>query len=133
MCPSSYSNKSNYSKDFYIFSFASEDTMASVLLQKNDQGQEQPLAYMSKILRDSELKYHIVEKQVYDFVNSLKHFKNFIGYTKVIGYVPSSAIKDVLTQEEGLGPRGRWVAKIQKYDLEIKPTKLIKGQGLAKC
>jgi hypothetical protein len=28
--------------------------------------------------------------------------------------------------------RGRWIAKIQEYDLEIKPTKLIKGQGLAK-
>ena len=54
----------DYSKDFYIFFFASEDTMASVLLQKNDQGQEQPIAYMSKILRDSELKYHMVEKQI---------------------------------------------------------------------
>jgi hypothetical protein len=31
-----------------------------------------------------------------------------------------------------LGSRGRWIAKIQEYDLEIKPTKLIKGQGLAK-
>ena len=38
----------------------------------------------------------------------------------------------MLTQEVGLGPRGRWVAKIQEYDLEIKPTKLIKGQGLDK-
>ena len=65
-------------------------------------------------------------------MKSLKHFRIFIGYAKVIGYVPSSAVKDVLTQEESLGPRGRWVAKIQEYDLEIKPTKLIKGQGLAK-
>jgi hypothetical protein len=31
-----------------------------------------------------------------------------------------------------LGSRGRWIAKIQEYDLEIKPTKLIKGQGLAR-
>jgi hypothetical protein len=30
-----------------------------------------------------------------------------------------------------LGVRGKWVSKIQEYDLEIKPTKLIKGQGLA--
>lgn len=117
----------DYSRDFYIFSFASEDTIASILLQKNDLGQEQPIAYMSKILRDSELKYHMVEKQAYALVKSLKHFKIFIGYAKVVGYVPNSAIRDVLTQEEGLGPRGRWVAKIQEQDLEIKPTKLIKG------
>jgi hypothetical protein len=50
----------------------------------------------------------------------------------VIGYVPNSIVKDVLSQVEGLGSRGRWIAKIQEYDLEIKPTKLIKGQGLAR-
>jgi hypothetical protein len=26
--------------------------------------------------------------------------------------------------------RGKWIAKIQKYDVEINPTKLVKGQGL---
>jgi hypothetical protein len=53
-------------------------------------------------------------------------------FSKVIGYVPSPAVKDVLSKVEGLGSRGRWIAKIQEYDLEIRPTKLIKGQGLAK-
>jgi hypothetical protein len=33
----------DYSKDFQIFSFTSEDTIAGVLLQKNEEGQEQPL------------------------------------------------------------------------------------------
>jgi hypothetical protein len=51
----------------------------------------------------------------------------------VIGYVPNPAVKDVLSQVEGLGSRGRWIAKIQEYDLEIRPTKLIKGQGLKRC
>eukprot|EP00253_Pinus_taeda_P024904 PITA_24904 len=30
------------------------------------------------------------------------------------------------------GKRGKWIANILEYDIEIKPTKLIKGQGLAK-
>jgi hypothetical protein len=30
-----------------------------------------------------------------------------------------------------MGTRGKWVSKIQEYDLEIKPTKIIKGQVLA--
>ena len=30
----------DFSKDFYIFSFASEHTIAAILLQKNPQGQE---------------------------------------------------------------------------------------------
>ena len=65
-------------------------------------------------------------------VKSLKHFRTYIGYSKVIGYVPHAAVKDILPQQDCLGVRGTWVSKIQEYDLEIKPTKLIEGQGLAK-
>lgn len=42
------------------------------------------------------------------------------------------AIKDILVQGDSEGKRGRWIEKIQECKLEIKPTKLIKGQGLAK-
>jgi hypothetical protein len=31
-----------------------------------------------------------------------------------------------------LGINGKWITRIQEYDLEIKPTKLVKGQGLSK-
>jgi hypothetical protein len=37
-----------------------------------------------------------------------------------------------LTQPDLEGRRGKWIAAMLEYDLEIKPTKLIKGQGLAK-
>ena len=36
-----------------------------------------------------------------------------------------------MSQQDFLGIRGKRVSNIQEYDLEIKPTKLIKGQGLA--
>ena len=29
------------------------------------------------------------------------------------------------------GRQGKWIAALLEYDVEIKPTKLIKGQGLA--
>jgi hypothetical protein len=51
----------DYSKGFLIFSFASSDTLAVVLLQKNDDGLEQPIAYFSKVLRDVEVRYYIME------------------------------------------------------------------------
>ena len=41
-------------------------------------------------------------------------------------------MKDVLTQPDSEGKRGRWIAKIMEYDVDIRPTKLVKGQGLAK-
>jgi hypothetical protein len=52
----------DYSKDFLIFSFASFDTVATVLLQKNVEGLEQPISFFIRALRDVEIKYDIMEK-----------------------------------------------------------------------
>jgi hypothetical protein len=52
----------NFDKEFYIFYFASKDTIAVVLLQKNENDQEQPVAFFSKVLRDAEVKYEPLEK-----------------------------------------------------------------------
>jgi hypothetical protein len=121
-----------FDRDFIIFSFASEHTIAVVLLQKDDQGCEKPIAFFSKALRDAPLKYQIMEKQAYALVKAIKDFRVYILYSHVIAYVPNAVVKDILTQEGIEGKRGKWIANILEYDIEIKPTKLIKGQGLAK-
>jgi hypothetical protein len=121
----------NYNKEFLIYSYASEDTIAGVLLQKNEENHEQPVAFMSKNLRDAELNYTTTEKQAYALVKSLKHFRTYIGYSKIMAYVPYQAVKDVLSQPDGIGVRGNWISRIQEYDIEIKPVKIVKGQGLA--
>jgi hypothetical protein len=42
------------------------------------------------------------------------------------------SVKDILIQPDIDGRRSKWIAKILEFDLEINPTKLVKGQGLAK-
>jgi hypothetical protein len=46
--------------------------------------------------------------------------------------VPSNVLKDIMTQSNSKGRRGKWIAVLLEYDLEIKTTNLIKGQGLSK-
>lgn len=41
-------------------------------------------------------------------------------------------MKDILMQGDSEGKRGKYIIKIQEYDLEINPTKFIKGQRLSK-
>jgi hypothetical protein len=55
-----------------------------------------------------------------------------VGYNKIKAFVPYPTIKDVLSKQDCLGSRGKWVSQIKEYDLEIKPTKITKGQGLEK-
>jgi hypothetical protein len=41
-------------------------------------------------------------------------------------------MKEILIHPDIDGKRSKWIAKILEFDLEIKPTKLMKGQGLAR-
>ena len=50
----------------------------------------------------------------------------------MFGYVPHAVVKDILYRQDCFGIRGKWVSKIQEYDLEIRLTKLIEARGLAK-
>ena len=87
----------DYSWDFIIFSFASQDTIAGVLMKKDDDEYEHPVAFMRKFLRDSELNYSITDKKVYALVKSLKNFINYNGYNKIKAYVLYPTIKDILS------------------------------------
>jgi hypothetical protein len=122
----------DYSKNFMIFSFASIDTVVVVLLQKNDAGLEHPISFFSRTLRDVEIRYDIMEKQAYALVKALKDFRVYVLHSKVIAYVPSASVKDILIQPDIDGRRSKWISKILEFDLEIKPTKLVKGKGLSK-
>ena len=122
----------NFNKEFMIFSFASEHTIAGILLQKNEKNLEQPISFYNKALRDSTLKYDIMEKQAYASVKALKEFRVYILHSHSIVFVPSVAIKDILTQAEPDGRRAKWISTLLEYEIEVRPTKLVKGQGLAK-
>eukprot|EP00253_Pinus_taeda_P022623 PITA_22623 len=65
-------------------------------------------------------------------VKSVKDIRVYILHSHILTYVPNEFVKDVLVQTDPEGRRGKWIVALLEYDLEIKPTKLIKRQGLAK-
>ena len=62
----------------------------------------------------------------------MKSFRIYILHSKAIAYVPSALVKDVLMQLDIDGRRAKWIAKLIEFNIELKPTKLVRGQGLAK-
>ena len=78
----------DFEKYFLVFSYYSEHTVAAVLLQKNDRGEEHPIDFFTKILRDGELRYSIMEKQAYALVKALKDFRIYLLHSHIITYVP---------------------------------------------
>jgi hypothetical protein len=65
-------------------------------------------------------------------VKYLKAFCDYVLHSKVIAFIPHVSVKDILGKHDCDRRRGKWIVKIQEFYLGIKPTKFIKGQGLAK-
>ena len=73
-----------------------------------------------------------MEKQAYAFVKDLKYFRIYLLHSHIIAFVPCNVVQRILTQPDLEGKRAKWVALLLECDIEIKPTKLVKGHGLAK-
>ena len=73
-----------------------------------------------------------MEKQAYALIKSLKYFRVYIMHSHIIYYVPNNVVKNILPQPDPEGKRLKWITVLLEYDLEVKPTKLVKCQGLAK-
>jgi hypothetical protein len=97
------------------------------LLQKNIEGLEHPISFFSRALRDAKMRYDIMKKQAYALVKSLKAFRVYVLHSKIVAYVPSASVKEILIHLDIDGKRSKWIAKILEFDLEMKPTKLVKG------
>ena len=57
-----------------------------------------------------------MEKQTYALIKALEDFRFYILHSHSY----------ILTQSDPQGRREKWIAIMLEYDLEIKPTKLIK-------
>lgn len=98
-------------------------------MEINDQQVEAPISFFNSNLQGAEFNYSKVEKQVFAMFKSIKHFRPVLlkTHTKVI--VPFSAMRQLLVQREVGEKRAKWITSLQEYDLDIKPTKIIRAQG----
>lgn len=102
----------DYEKPMHIFSFAPFHTIAAILLQKNENGHEQPIAFFSKSLQPAELKYDINEKKAYALVKVVKAFRCYLVGAIVVAFVPNTVVKDIFSQQEVSSKRCRLINRI---------------------
>ena len=55
----------DFEKDFILYAFSSDNSLATMLTQKGELGYDYPISFMSTGLQGAELNYPAVEKQAY--------------------------------------------------------------------
>jgi len=90
----------DFEKDFILYTFAFDVSYVAVLTQKNVEGSEIPISFMSSNLQGTKLKYPNIDKQTYVISKAVKHFLPYLlkSHTKVI--VPHPSIRNLLVQKD---------------------------------
>ena len=85
-----------FSKDFILYTIATDFSYAAFLTQKNHEDAEIPISFMSSTFKGAKLNYSQVDKQSYIVYKSVKHYRPYLlkSRTKVI--VPYATIRNVL-------------------------------------
>ena len=74
----------HHHSNFILYTFASDDSLAVVLTQKEDGGDEYPISFMSTSLQGAELNYPAVDKQAYAFFKVVKQFRPGHTYLRIV-------------------------------------------------
>ena len=80
-----------------MYSYALEHTLSTILMEKNNEGVESLISFMSCPLKGHELKYNQMEKHAYVVVKAVKHFRFYILNSHIIALVPNTTVKTILT------------------------------------
>ena len=90
----------NFVNEFILYTFSSDHSIATVITQKNEEGEEFLVSFMSIGLQGVELKYPAVNKQAFAVFEDVKHVRPYLlrSHTKII--VPHSTIRALLNHKE---------------------------------
>jgi hypothetical protein len=69
-------------------------------MQKNQEGDEFPVDFMSSGLQGEELNYPEVDKQAYVVFKVVKHFRPFLLKSKTKVIVPYPVVRNLLVQKD---------------------------------
>jgi hypothetical protein len=89
----------DFSQDFMLYTFASNQSYVVMLAQKNYESNEIPSAFMISTFKGPELNYPVVYQQKYVVFKAVKHFWSYLlkSRTKVI--VPYPTVRNLLVQK----------------------------------
>ncbi|CAH9143682.1 unnamed protein product [Cuscuta epithymum] len=122
-------SKPEAGETLYLYLGVSPSAISSVLVRE-DGGVQRPVYYVSKTLRDAELRYTTIEKTVLSVVWTVKRLTQYFQAhpVHVLSHQPLGALMRSPTASSRMI---KWAVYLSQFHIEVKPRPSIKGQALA--
>ncbi|KAL0409774.1 UNVERIFIED_CONTAM: hypothetical protein Sradi_1911800 [Sesamum radiatum] len=113
----------------YLYISATCQAVSSVLIRE-EEGNQTPIYYVSKVLNGAESYFPPIEKMALTLViTARKLHPYFLSY--LVGVRTNTPLKQVLGRPEATGRLVKWAIELSEYDISYLPRTTIKAQALA--
>ena len=115
----------DFTKPFVVTTDASNYALGAVLSQ-GEIGQDLPIAYASRTLKDAEVRYFTTEKKLLAIVFAVQHFRPYLYGRKFLLVTDHRPLVWLHNLKDPNSRLGRWKIKLSEYDYTIvyKPGKI---------
>uniref|UniRef100_A0A914ELC1 RNA-directed DNA polymerase n=1 Tax=Acrobeloides nanus TaxID=290746 RepID=A0A914ELC1_9BILA len=112
-----------FDREFIIDTDASSRGISAILVQKDDQGCEHPVAYASRSLSKAEAKYPSVESEALAIVFGTQHFRPYIeGHLTTTVRTDNSALTTLFRRKDLTGRLAKYQMALMAFNLNIVPS-----------
>ncbi|KAK4388288.1 hypothetical protein Sango_2435400 [Sesamum angolense] len=114
-----------------LYVAAQERSVGILLAQKNDEGKENALYYLSRTMTPNELKYSPIEKLCLALIFSIQKLKHYFQCHSIHLVSKANPLKYVMAKSVLSDRLARWYLQLQQFEITYVPQKAVKGQVLA--
>ena len=111
--------RQDFSKVFTIHADASQSAIGSVLTQEDDNGEEHPFVYISRVLTPAERNYSTTDREMLAILYAIRKIRCYVEEHQFIIKTFHMALKYIQSIKELTGRLARWILELQEYDFEI--------------
>ncbi|KAL0448150.1 UNVERIFIED_CONTAM: Polyprotein P3 [Sesamum latifolium] len=120
-----------HGRPLILYVAAQERSVGILLAQKNDEGKENALYYLSRTMTPNELKYSPIEKLCLALIFAIQKLKHYFQSHSIHRVSKANPLKYVMTKSVLSDSLTRWYLQLQQFEIAYVPQKAIKGQVLA--
>lgn len=120
LCSAPVLKHPDFRRMFYIQCDASKDGVGSVLFQRSETGEDNPIAFFSQKLNSAQRNYSITELECLAAVLSVKKFRAYVEGQDFTIITDHSSLQWLMNQSDLSGRLARWSLKLQSFHFKIE-------------
>ncbi|XP_074323710.1 uncharacterized protein LOC141660621 [Apium graveolens] len=123
-------SKAKSGEPFYLYIAAGERAVSSALIREEN-GSQNPVYYVSQVLKDAETRYPNLEKFALALVHSSRKLRQYFQ-GREIKVITNQPLRKIIHKPDASGRLVNWAIKLSQFNIKFISRTTIKAQTLTK-